>query len=130
MTSAERIEKAFDDAHVVIAYYLEPGPTSTTASCMTLSWSCLRQKAGRRPSRRTSQRRPRFPLLASQLPEILVRLEAKILRLFRLAARFLPRFPSRASGLELRPALPGTGSLYQFMRQRHYPPSRFNVADR
>lgn len=26
MTPAERIEKAFDDAHVVIAEYLEPGP--------------------------------------------------------------------------------------------------------
>jgi hypothetical protein len=26
MTPAERIEKAFDDAHVVIAGYLEPGP--------------------------------------------------------------------------------------------------------
>jgi hypothetical protein len=26
MTPAERIEKAFDDAHVVIADYLEPGP--------------------------------------------------------------------------------------------------------
>ncbi len=26
MTPAERIEKAFDDAHVVIANYLEPGP--------------------------------------------------------------------------------------------------------
>ena len=26
MTPAERIEKAFDDAHVVIGAYLEPGP--------------------------------------------------------------------------------------------------------
>jgi len=26
MTPAERIDKAFDDAHVVIADYLEPGP--------------------------------------------------------------------------------------------------------
>jgi hypothetical protein len=26
MTPAKRIEKAFDDAHVVIAAYLEPGP--------------------------------------------------------------------------------------------------------
>ena len=26
MTPAKRIEKAFDDAHVVIADYLEPGP--------------------------------------------------------------------------------------------------------
>jgi hypothetical protein len=26
MTPAERIEKAFDDAHVVIADYLQPGP--------------------------------------------------------------------------------------------------------
>jgi hypothetical protein len=26
MTPAERIEKSFDDAHVVIADYLEPGP--------------------------------------------------------------------------------------------------------
>jgi hypothetical protein len=26
MKPAERIEKAFDDAHVVIAGYLEPGP--------------------------------------------------------------------------------------------------------
>jgi hypothetical protein len=26
MTSAERIEKAFNDAHVVIAEYLQPGP--------------------------------------------------------------------------------------------------------
>jgi hypothetical protein len=26
MTPAERIEKAFDDAHVVIAGYLQPGP--------------------------------------------------------------------------------------------------------
>ena len=26
MTAAEKIEKAFDDAHVVIADYLEPGP--------------------------------------------------------------------------------------------------------
>jgi len=26
MTPAERIEKVFDDAHVVIANYLEPGP--------------------------------------------------------------------------------------------------------
>jgi len=26
MTPAERIEKAFDDAHVVLAAYYEPGP--------------------------------------------------------------------------------------------------------
>jgi hypothetical protein len=26
MTPAERIEKSFDDAHVMIADYLEPGP--------------------------------------------------------------------------------------------------------
>ena len=26
MTAAEKIEKAFDDAHVVITVYLEPGP--------------------------------------------------------------------------------------------------------
>jgi hypothetical protein len=53
--------------------------------------------AGRRRSRRTSQYRPRFPLLAFQLPETLVRPEAKTLRLFRLPARFLPKFPARAS---------------------------------
>ena len=29
MTPAERIEKAFEDAHVVIADYLEPGPRNT-----------------------------------------------------------------------------------------------------
>jgi hypothetical protein len=26
MTPAERIEKAFDDAHIVIGDYLQPGP--------------------------------------------------------------------------------------------------------
>ena len=29
MTPAERIEKAFDDAHVVIAEYLQPGPRNS-----------------------------------------------------------------------------------------------------
>jgi hypothetical protein len=32
MTPAERIEKAFDDAHVVIAAYLEPGPRNAEES--------------------------------------------------------------------------------------------------
>jgi hypothetical protein len=32
MTPAERIEKAFDDAHVVIADYLEPGPRNAEAT--------------------------------------------------------------------------------------------------
>jgi hypothetical protein len=81
------------------------------ASCMTLSWSCSRRKAWRRLSHRTSQYRPRFPLSAFQPPEILVRPEAKILHLFRLPACFLPKFPARASGLELLPALPERGPV-------------------
>jgi hypothetical protein len=32
MTPAERIEKSFDDAHVAIADYLEPGPRNAEES--------------------------------------------------------------------------------------------------
>ena len=32
MTPAERIERIFDDAHVVIADYLEPGPRNAEAT--------------------------------------------------------------------------------------------------
>jgi hypothetical protein len=34
MSPAEKIEKAFDDAHVVIANYLEPGPAEASTDEM------------------------------------------------------------------------------------------------